>query len=426
MSQETFVIPAEWARSGSQSADAPVDLLLRFARVAHSAGYPTADLEERVRALAGSFELAAQVSATPTLVEISLGSLSQQSTYTLRVAPAAVDLAAIARIDDLIRDVLGRRVEIPAARAALDELAAGPQDRPWPVVLGAYALVAAALTPILGGGWREAAAAALVGLIVGAIALPLKRTPRTEPVIAPLAAIAASFCAGAFVWMGLESSPEVITLAGLLALLPGMALTIGMRELATQHLQSGVANTANALVQLLGLVVGVGIGHSLARSAFGVTQSAAPQIAFGGTHLLAALAAGAAFTVTLRAETRDVATMCGATVLALAVNDAARRLVGVEAGVFASALTVGVVGGVLGHVRRRSPLVFIVPGVLMLVPGSAGLNSAMQLLSNNTVSGITTAFDTLVTAILIAYGLMIATVILPRRISEFRPGTGEH
>jgi len=50
----------------------------------------------------------------------------------------------------------------------------------------------------------------------------------------------------------------------------------------------------------------------------------------------------------------------------------------------------------------------------------------MQLLSNNTVSGITTAFDTLVTAILIAYGLMIATVILPRRISEFRPGTGEH
>ena len=93
---------------------------------------------------------------------------------------------------------------------------------------------------------------------------------------------------------------------------------------------------------------------------------------------------------------------------------------------FASALTVGVVGGVLGHVRRRSPLVFIVPGVLMLVPGSAGLNSAMQLLSNNTVSGITTAFDTLVTAILIAYGLMIATVILPRRISEFRPGTGEH
>ena len=238
MSQETFVIPAEWARSGSQSADAAVDLLLRFARVAHRAGYPTADLEERVRVLAGSFELTAQVSATPTLVEISLGSLAQQSTYTLRVAPAAVDLAAIARIDDLIRDVLDRRVEIPAARAALDELAAGPQDRPWPVVLGAYALVAAALTPILGGGWCEAAAAALVGLIVGAIALPLKRTPRTEPVIAPLAAIAASFCAGAFVWMGLESSPEVITLAGLLALLPGMALTIGMRELATQHLQS--------------------------------------------------------------------------------------------------------------------------------------------------------------------------------------------
>ena len=112
-------------------------------------------------------------------------------------------------------------------------------------------------------------------------------------------------------------------------------------------------------------------------------------------------------------------------VLALVANDVARHLVGIDAGVFVAAVTIGVVGGVLGHVRHRSPLVFIVPGVLMLVPGSAGFNSAMKLLSNNTVSGITTAFDTLVTAILIAYGLMIATVILPKRISEFRPGTGK-
>ena len=66
---------------------------------------------------------------------------------------------------------------------------------------------------------------------------------------------------------------------------------------------------------------------------------------------------------------------------------------------------------------RRSPLVFIVPGVLMLVPGSAGFNSALQLLSNQTVSGVTAAFDTFVTAMSIAYGLMVSTLILPRAAS---------
>jgi anti-sigma-K factor RskA len=41
----------------------------------------------------------------------------------------------------------------------------------------------------LGGGWREAAAAAAVGLVVGSIAIRAKRAAQTEPVVAPVAAI---------------------------------------------------------------------------------------------------------------------------------------------------------------------------------------------------------------------------------------------
>jgi uncharacterized membrane protein YjjB (DUF3815 family) len=52
--------------------------------------------------------------------------------------------------------------------------------------------------------------------------------------------------------------------------------------------------------------------------------------------------------------------------------------------------------------------------VLILVPGSAGFNSALQLLTNQTVSGVTTAFDTFVTAMSIAYGLMVANIVAPR------------
>ena len=62
---------------------------------------------------------------------------------------------------------------------------------------------------------------------------------------------------------------------------------------------------------------------------------------------------------------------------------------------------------------RRSALVFVVPDALLLVPGSAGFNSGLQLLSDQTVSGITAVFDTFVTAMSIAYGLMVATVLLP-------------
>jgi uncharacterized membrane protein YjjP (DUF1212 family) len=417
-------------KGGAQPPGAPlelsataVELVLGFTRAGHRAGYPTAELEERVLALADALGLAgAQVSATPTVVEISLGSLPRQRTYTLRVRPTTVDLDAIARLDELVQATLDGKRDPDDALAALADIQADPLDRPWPVLLGAYALAGAALTPVLGGGWRESTAAVLVGLVVGAIALSTRRTVRTEAMVAPLAAVAASFCGAALARVDLGIAPDVVTLAALVTFLPGMTLTIGMRELSTEHLQSGVANTASALVQLLGLVVGVGIGRSIATGWFGDAPAADVHTAFAGVHLLAAVAAGLAFTLTLRARYRDAAVMCTATLLALGANEVGAVLFGRDAAVFVAAFTVGVAGGLVGTLFRRSPLVFIVPGVLMLVPGSAGFNSALQLLTNQTVSGITTTFDTFVTAMSIAYGLMVSNAILPRRFTQLTPG----
>jgi uncharacterized membrane protein YjjP (DUF1212 family) len=401
--------------------DAATELLLRFARAGHEAGYPTADLEEQVLALAGAFGLGdVEVSATPTLVEVSLGSLPRQRTYTLRVRPTAVDLDAIARLDDLVQDALEGQLDADGALVALGDVRDNPLRRPRPLVLAAYAVAGSALTPVLGGGWREAVAAALVGLLVGAIALSTSRTARTEPMVAPIAAVAASFSAALLVRLGLDASADVVTLAALVTLLPGMTLTIGMRELATEHLQSGVANTASALVQLFGLAFGVAVGHSVASNWFGEVSGPAPSPAWLGLRLGAALLAALAFTVTLRARSRDALVMGAAACLAVAGDEVGARLFGDEAAVFVAAVAVGVTGGLVGMWLRRSALVFVVPGVLMLVPGSAGFNSVLQLLSDQTVSGITAGFDTFVTAMSIAYGLMVATVLLPGGVRRRR------
>jgi uncharacterized membrane protein YjjP (DUF1212 family) len=396
--------------------NAATEFLLRFARAGHAAGYPTAELEERVLAVAAAYGLAdVEVSATPTLVDVSFGAVPGQRTYSLRVRPAQVDLHAIAQLDDLAQDALDGALDPADGLAALEDLQRHPVHRPWTLQLAAYAVAGVALTPVLGGGWREAGAAAIVGLVVGSIALSASHTARTEPMLAPIAAVAASFCAALLVELGVDASADVVTLAALVTLLPGMTLTIGMRELSTEHLQSGVANTASALVQLFGLAFGVAVGHSIAANWFGdVSQQVPPQSALE-LRLLAATLAAAAFTVTLRARSRDALVMAAATCLAVAATDVGARIFGAEAAVFVAAVVVGVSGTLVGTFLRRSALVFVVPGVLMLVPGSAGFNSVLQLLADQTVSGITAGFDTFVTAMSIAYGLVVATVLTPSR-----------
>jgi uncharacterized membrane protein YjjP (DUF1212 family) len=394
--------------------DVSAELLIGFARAGHAAGYPTADLEEKVLALADAVGLdGTEVSVTPTLVEVWLGRLPSQRSYSLRVRPTPVDLDAMGRLDGLVQDAVDGRLGVEDALARLRDIQSNPLRRPWPTLLAAYALAGLALTPLLGGGWREAAAAALVGLVVGAIALSTEQTSRAEPMIAPIAAVAASFCAALLVQLGFEASPDVVTLAALVTLLPGMTLTIGMQELSTQHLQSGVANTASALVQLLGLAFGVAVGGSIAANWFGPADAAVPIPSSIDIQLAGAVLAALAFTVTLRARTRDATIMIAAACLAVAANEVGKHVFGNEAAAFVAAVVIGVTGGVVGALLRRSALVFIVPGVLMLVPGSAGFSSVLQLLTNQTVSGITAGFDTFVTAMSIAYGLMVATVLLP-------------
>ena len=111
--------------------------------------------------------------------------------------------------------------------------------------------------------------------------------------------------------------------------------------------------------------------------------------------------------------------MCAATMMALLANEAGAALFGKQASVLVAAVVIGVVGTLVGARLRRSALVFIVPGVLMLVPGSAGYNSVLQLVTDESISGIAAGFDTFITAISIAYGLMVSTVVMPRRFSRF-------
>jgi uncharacterized membrane protein YjjB (DUF3815 family) len=61
-------------------------------------------------------------------------------------------------------------------------------------------------------------------------------------------------------------------------------------------------------------------------------------------------------------------------------------------------------------------MVPLVPGLVMLVPGSMGLTSLSSLLERDVVSGIDTAFAMVLIAISLVAGLLLANAaVAPRR-----------
>ena len=121
-----------------------------------------------------------------------------------------------------------------------------------------------------------------------------------------------------------------------------------------------------------------------------------------------------------RAEPRDAPWIVLAGALGVMGGRGGAATFGVELGTFAGSLVVALAGSVYERLRRRQASVVVVPGILLLVPGSVGFRSLTSLLDRQAVTGIETAFSMILTAIALVAGMLVAGVILPER----RIGTG--
>jgi uncharacterized membrane protein YjjB (DUF3815 family) len=260
----------------------------------------------------------------------------------------------------------------------------------------------------------------VLGVGLGVLALLTGALPRLGGVFEPLAAFLVSAGAIGMAHLLGPMSVLVATLAGLIVLLPGLTLTTAMTELATRHLASGVARLSGAFSIFLTLAFGVALGNRVGAAIFGTPPTAPAGPGAAWASVVALIVAPLCFTVILRAEPRDAPWIVLAGALAVLGGRVGAATFGVELGTFAGSLAVALAGSVYERWRRRPAAVVVVPGILLLVPGSVGFRSLTSLIQREALTGIETAFSMILTAIALVAGMLVAGVILPER----RIGTG--
>ena len=194
-------------------------------------------------------------------------------------------------------------------------------------------------------------------------------------------------------------------------MLPGFSLTIAMTELAARHLVSGTARLAGAFMLFLAITFGVAVGRQLATSALG--SAALPPVAPlpDWTLWAAVFATPIAVTVLLQGRGRDMPWIVLASLAGFLGGRAGTALLGPSLGACLGALSVGLAAHAYERWRHRPALVALVPGVLLLVPGSSGFRSLALLMDQQVVGGVDAAFTTLLTAASLVAGLLLAEMI---------------
>lgn len=403
--------PAQLATS--LAVDERETLVREVARALHVAGAPAHRLEQTIDALSTRMGLEARVFSMPTALQASFGPESDARTVLIRVEPGGLDLGQLAEVDAVCRALLEQDI---TPDVALEKLARAERRERWGPAweVPAFGLASMAATVLLGGSLGDLAASGLVGVLVGLSVLASTTQPRMGSLTDLVAGLLAALAAGAWARGVHPVDAGLVTVSSLIVLVPGLTLTTAITELSSRHLVSGTARLAGAFVTFASLGLGALLG-AVAMRVLPVVPAAAvplPDWAVWPAWIAAALS----FVPLMQTRLKDLPLLGLSTLVGLLTLRVLAGALPPAITAAAAALAVGLASNALARLTDRPAAVPLVPALFLLVPGSTGFRSLVELLGSDVQAGLDHAIAALVTAAALAAGVVVAqAIVTPRR-----------
>jgi len=402
---------------GPQSApeETQIAFVLKMALALHRFGTPAHRLEQLMRFAATRFGLEGRFFSSPTALFASFGPPAALRTAFLRAEPGEIDLERISLLDRLVSEVLRGTLSPQQGAEAIDAVLAAPRRYPRWMHLAAHAVVAGTTARLFGGGPRELGFAAAIGFIVGLLAWVgdhRRSLSRVLPLVSAMVVSSLTVLAG---WRWGPLNTGITMLSGVVAMLPGLALTTAITEIASRHLISGAARLVGVAGVFLQLGFGVALGNRLEdvlpplRHAVSAASKGLPA----WTLWPALLFSTVGLAVTFKARLRDLGWILGAGAIAYLGSSFGARVLGPQLGAFVGAFALGAASNAFARLLERPAMLLMVPGLTLLVPGSMGFQSLESLIEQDVVGGMNTAFSMVLVAVALAAGLLFSNTLVP-------------
>jgi uncharacterized membrane protein YjjB (DUF3815 family) len=193
---------------------------------------------------------------------------------------------------------------------------------------------------------------------------------------------------------------------------------VAVTELSTDHLASGSARLAGAVITLLKLSLGVLMGTVIVGW-FGwsaefnpMTPLATPPDWFRWPALVAS---AFSFAVLFSARKKDFLIAMSAAIISYMISRAGVAAGGLEFGVLLASMSIAILANLYGRVFKQAGALIRVPGVILLVPGTIGYYGATALFLEGGESLTDTTLMVLRLLISLVGGLLFGNVLLPPR-----------
>jgi uncharacterized membrane protein YjjP (DUF1212 family) len=405
-----------------------LDFLLRLGELLLRSGAGAVDVEASIVACASALGLrGAETSVTHTevLVSVVVGDSELPVTDLRNVRVRAVDHHRLAALHQMVLHLTEGSMTPAEAYVRLDTIVRSAKRYPRWVVTCAWGVLASAVAVQLGGGWLLALITFCATVVIDRIGRRLARRNVPDFYLNFIGAALATTVAAVLTATGVSVQPALVVAAGVVLLLPGLALLSCVQDALTGYVVTASGRAMEVVILAAGITGGVAMALVVARE-LGIimpVQPPAPFTVSGLPHRFASAGiVAAAMAVGVYAPLRLLPTafgLGGAGYTAfLALNEVltspsmARALV---------AVGIGACGYSFATRRRLPALTVVLPAIIPMLPGLTIYSAMLQLTQGDSISGVTGLLRAATDALALAAGVILGEFLaqpLRRQLSR--------
>jgi uncharacterized membrane protein YjjP (DUF1212 family) len=392
--------------------------IIRLGKALHKLGSTAHRLEDNLLSIARFLDIRASFIITPTALTFILSDDEddQQYNHLVRVTPGEIDLGSLARIDELVDELINGERTLDEAIERLKEVDRKPPPYGFILTFLAFGASSGAFAMLMHTSWHDVFWSTLLGFVVFLFVIWAERSRRVTEMLEPMAALTTSMLASLISLFDPSINIPMVILSSIIAFIPGLSLTVGLSELAARHLMSGTARIMDSVMVLFKLYFGAVLGMAFGKLIWGEVSFIPPETMPIWTSWLAVTTLSISLVILFKVRLKDAPWGMIAGYISFGASIWASSYLGVALGAFVGAFALGIYSNLFSRIMNLPSSIVRLLGLVVLVPGSKvyiGLNSLVtgkQMLAVNDLGS-----QTFLIFMSLVAGLIFSNVALPHR-----------
>lgn len=392
--------------------------IIRLGKALHKFGTPAFRMEAHLNNVATFLGVQANFVITPTSLTFVLSQNEELQDYhhVVRVNPGELDLGSLARTDELVDELSSGQRTLTEAIDRLDEIASKPNPYGRILTFLAFGGSSGAFAMLMHTSWNDVFWSTLLGFVVCIFVFWSEHSKRVTDMLEPVSALTTAFLASGIMLIDPHINIPLVILSAIIAFIPGLALTLGLSEIAARNLMAGTARIMDAIMILFKLYFGAVLGMALGQKVFGDIEFVAPPITPDWTSWAAVTTLSISLVILFRARPKDAPWGVISGYIAYAASIWGAIHLGPALGAFVGAFALGVYSNIFSRIMKLPSSIVKLLGLVVLVPGSKvymGLNTAVS--GNVMLNATDVGSQAFLIFMSLVAGLIFANVIFPSR-----------